>query len=1353
MGPAAYPDTVTAASFQPGVQLRPYLQAGQLPTSVATGDFNRDGHMDFVVANGLTNDLWIYFGRGDGTFELPRIVPVSKGLAPVCVVAGELRGNGILDLVVAETDTATVGVLLGNGDGTFGYEEIYTLPEPPESVVIDDFNHDGKLDIAAVMVTAVDPGTSAIPYLALLTGDGAGKFSAPVITTNPGFFSSAWNLASGDVNGDGLPDLLITGPGLENSQVYLNNGDGTFTPGQVILGNNTISSLLDGRLADVNGDHCPDAVIADAATFVWVALGDCTGNFGTPTPFPTGDSNAALRVVDVNGDGFPDIVTATLPAIIDYGMVAGNTLTVMLGDGKGNFGTARNYVGTSQAYSIGIADFNGDGSPDFVTANNDSDTVTVYVNDRAGGFGFPQGIYAGVPGQLTIDAPISALSFADLNDDGKPDAFLVDTAGANGEYYATAFLNDGTGKLTGPVSSDMGINIVDNHIGDYRFGNFRDAQHLDLVAIGTDVSFSDSTQYIFFLAGNGDGTFGKGTLVMAPGADGSMAVGDFNRDGKLDIVAVNGQGPYTITTFLGIGNGTFHSLPPITINGSFVFPVSVWTGDFNRDGKLDVLIFTSGNGYFTTDSTVWELLGNGDGTFQPARQLFTGFQPFAMADLNGDGYLDIARYDFMWPDGKTQTVGPAKFTTYLGQPDGTFLQSSEYAPYQGVPKDLMPYTQQGDPTAWSLTGDFNGDGKPEEVAFEGPYTWMDWNYAQFLMGNGDGTFTPTYDEFLFSQYGYPQYAHDLDGDGIADMIEVDRGTSSLHVIKGGRAPALQIAMKDPAAINNGGCGWVFPNVASSSAQAVALSSSVAGVILPTYVTVPAEATNAEFCYTLSSNFDWRQVFDINAQLNGDTATAWASDSYVLGFTESVAPSSVPPVYAGQTSAPMTVTLTSSQNYSSAVKLYCENLPPGDSCQFGSGTLDLVSASPVSTTVNLVTGPDSAKYGSTVNFTIVADDGNITHRQSATLNVATLTMQGPAPGYVAQAVAGGSASMGFAVTGIPPFELTCSGLPVGSSCSFSGTQALFPSPSAFTTTINVANGVGGGSYPFTIMATSQSFTASISQTLQVISFSVQPPASTADWLIPGYTQTVPVVVQGSEGGTGPGVVLTCSVDVSSTCTGGTSSLPKAGIPFNLTVTLPSGTPLGLYQLNVSATYGGVTQNYAFPISVVSFTGSPNPSSLTLSRGGSGTVMVTLNASTGFNGPVGFNCGSTAALTCDFTPGSVQITGGTSQSVTLTVTASLTASIEHRGARISGRLLLALACLLPLAIRRRTRHIGSMFMLVLLLVSVASCGGGGASSGGTGGGGGGSDSYTLSPTATIGNSPLSVPIGTLSVTVTH
>jgi FG-GAP-like repeat len=210
---ASHPQAQTALpSVLPGIQFRPTLAAGALSNSVVAGDFNGDGHMDFIVANGGTDDLWIYLGNGDGTFQLPRIIPLTKGLTPVYLATASLRGNGILDLIVAEFDSQTIGVLLGNGDGTFGYEEDYELPQPPSSVVVDDFNRDGKLDIVAVMVTVNNTSqTKAQEYLAALLGDGTGSFGAPLITMNPGFASTATTIAAGDVDGDGFPDRA--GPG------------------------------------------------------------------------------------------------------------------------------------------------------------------------------------------------------------------------------------------------------------------------------------------------------------------------------------------------------------------------------------------------------------------------------------------------------------------------------------------------------------------------------------------------------------------------------------------------------------------------------------------------------------------------------------------------------------------------------------------------------------------------------------------------------------------------------------------------------------------------------------------------------------------------------------------------------------------------------------------------------------------------------------------------------------------------------------------------------------------------------------------------------------------------------------
>src|SRR5439155_983167 len=267
-------------NLPPGFQFRPSLTADFLPTSVATGDFNHDGRMDWVVANGGANSLWVYFGNGDGTAQLPVIIPL-KGQAPVFVAAADLRGNGTLDLIVAEADSGQVGVLTGNGDGTFGLETSYFVPGAPVSLLIDDFNRDGHKDILVGMGGNVNVGE-----IALLPGDGAGRFGSPVyrpyeypfVASEDVLFAN--NVAEADVNGDGKLDIIGSGV-----------------------------ALLDTRI---------------------------------------------------------------------YGDQPGNVVSVLLGDGHGDFSNARVFRGQPSMYSLALADLNGDGKPDVVTANQDADSVSVF---------------------------------------------------------------------------------------------------------------------------------------------------------------------------------------------------------------------------------------------------------------------------------------------------------------------------------------------------------------------------------------------------------------------------------------------------------------------------------------------------------------------------------------------------------------------------------------------------------------------------------------------------------------------------------------------------------------------------------------------------------------------------------------------------------------------------------------------------------------------------------------------------------------------------------------------------------------------------------------------------------------
>jgi FG-GAP-like repeat len=1344
------PQGATSGVF-PGIQFRSALPAGAIANSVVVGDFNKDGHMDFVIANGGTNDLWIYLGNGDGTFQLPQIIPLTKGLTPVYIAAADLRGIGVLDLIVAEFDTSTIGVLLGNGDGTFAYEQEHLLPQPPGALVINDFNHDGRLDIVSVMVT-LSSDQLGVQYLATLIGDGTGSFAAPMVTLNPGFYSTADSIASGDVNSDGFPDVLITGPGIENSQVYLNVGDGTFTPGATVIGNGPFNILQAGQLADVNGDGCLDAAVSDLNGDVWIAAGDCRGNFADATSVPMGDSNAAMVLADVNGDGHLDIVTTAIPLLPGFGDVAGNMLCVALGDGQGHFASGRDYVGTGMSYSLAIADFNGDGHPDVVSASPDTDTASVYLNDGSGGFGFPQGEWIGLPGVGVINAPISAPSFADVNGDGKPDVVILDE-GDNGEYFITTMLNDGTGRFGGPVPSDAGVSLTSAWMGDYRLGNFRNTGHLDFVAIGLGLNYSEGTQYILFAPGNGDGTFGKPTFTAAPGADGEMGIGDFNGDGKLDFAAVgsnpNGAG-WVVTIFLGNGDGTFRNAGNVPFTDSAELIARVFVGDFNRDGKPDIVVYDSGNGYWTTSSYVWEFLGNGNGTFQPGQRLFSAFQPMTMADVNGDSWLDIVRYDFFWPDGTTETLGPAKFTTYLGQPSGVFVQSSSFAPYGGVPEQAEPFAQFGDPMTSSRVGDLNGDGKPDEIAFQDASVSNGDVYAQVLMGNGDGTFTPTYDVFDFQKpYFFPGYSSILDGTTFSDLIEIDGATSSMHVFKGGPAPALQLALEQAQVSGTSGCGWVFLNLPSGSDTSVALSTSVAGVVLPASVTVPAGSLNQQFCYTLSSTYNWRQVFNIQAQLGTDIAIAYASQSYVVGFSETLSPSTDQVIYPTQSTTPMTVSLTSSQGYTSTVQLSCQGLPAGATCAFGSSTLAVSPNAVASTTVVIDTTASTQGTGPVL---IVASDDNVSTRQSFNLTVTPLIVE--TAGNPTAATSPGTGTAEIVIVGIPPYSPSCSGLPSGATCTFSGNLDA-QGDADIGVTVNVPSGVSPGAYPFTIQVASGPATAAVGITLSVTDFSLQAPSVATDWVPPGGTMNVSLTVLPING-FNANVNLTCSLDVGGTCAGG-SFLIAGTAPngINVAVSAPSGLSPGTHTLTVTAVSGPDTHTAAFPFYIADYSGSLSQSSLMMSQGASGSLTATINATAGFGGTVSFSCSGAAQISCSFSPSAVQPTASNSQTAKMTVTASGSASIRPLN-RITTIGIQWLALMMPFGIvlvlsnkgpLRASRSVAKAFLMASILGSI-SCGGGSPSPGG-----GSSNSYNITVSATADGTNTTRTIGSLNLTVTN
>ena len=319
-------------------------------TGVIAGDLNGDGIPDVIAATDGESVLHVLLGKGDGSFQsstvaLPSLLAASfSGLA-----TGDFNGDGKADLAVMTLNGLTV--LLGNGDGTF--QTGTTISGVTSPIITGDFNNDGVQDIVA---------TIRDEDLISLLGNGDGTFrTGPTSTGTP----NAFYLATSDLNADGKADLVLTGrtqylpTGVVPPIVviFLGNGDGSFAVSQTINNGNSYYGVA---IADLNGDGKPDIVAGGAYAPAAVLIGNGDGTFRQLPDDPnTNYLSYDIALADFNGDGIPDLV---LPDI------NGGTVNLFIGRGDGTFipdvfsPSVANFI----PVSVKTADFNGDGQPDIV---------------------------------------------------------------------------------------------------------------------------------------------------------------------------------------------------------------------------------------------------------------------------------------------------------------------------------------------------------------------------------------------------------------------------------------------------------------------------------------------------------------------------------------------------------------------------------------------------------------------------------------------------------------------------------------------------------------------------------------------------------------------------------------------------------------------------------------------------------------------------------------------------------------------------------------------------------------------------------------------------------------------------
>ena len=821
------------------------LSASSDQIAVSIGDMDGDGKPDVVVANAHGNTVGVYRNTSiggslvAGSFA-PR-VDFAVGYPAYGSSVGDMDGDGKLDIIVANNgdgsgntvsvlrNTSTPGTINSN---SFAARVDFTVAAGPTRMSVGDLDGDGRLDLAV----AAGNGVSVLQNTGTPGTMGAGSF-APFVQFVTG--GNIWDVEIADLDGDKKPDLLSMN--YDNGTVSLLRN--VSTPGSLTSASFAAKvdlatgAALDLAVGDLDGDGKPEVLVprpgnGDVAVFRNIsAAGSITSNsFSAPVLFTTGSGPQGVAISDVNGDGKPDVV------ITDYNV---NLISVLRNTSvagtinASSFAAKVDFAASASPHQVALGDLNGDGRPDAVVTSWGSSSIAVLRNDAVPTpptitqHPASQTVVAGSPVSFTVGAagsvPLSfqwqsngtnitgatnatySIAAVQQNQAGIYVVLVTNLVGAT-ESKAQLFVlppppvpviySFAPGKArVGDAVQLVGTNFSDVPVSNIvYFGAVRAlvvaASPTSLtVVVPNGATFAPPSVTVAGLSAQANRPFLPtylGTQVVdsssfAPKVDftattrqATVATGDLDGDGKPDLMVANFDSAtvsvYRNITSNGVINAT--SFAPRISFSTGTSPYA-WLADVDSDGKLDILVANNGGGTGNTISVLRNTSTPGvltNSSFAARVNFTTATGPLKIeaGDLDGDGKTDLAVCA-----GNSRVVSILRNTGVPG-----VINSNSFAPRVDVAATVADRDVK--------LADLDGDGKLDVIVAN--FTGGSVSFLRNIATRGSLTtnsFAPRTDLITGSVYNLS--VGDLDGDGKLDLA-VDNRPSSIGVFRNIGAP-------------------------------------------------------------------------------------------------------------------------------------------------------------------------------------------------------------------------------------------------------------------------------------------------------------------------------------------------------------------------------------------------------------------------------------------------------------------------------------------------------------------------------------------------------------------------------------